>query len=162
MLEEEAMQVVESAQLPKGVLTRLQLLQILHQCRDQGLLLLRSLPANDPFEPEVHTWEPAYETLTDFLLGWEAYQNVKESPNSPDMPIYLVNRLASITFTVYLLERDSYNFFTSELWKNNLTGQDREDIQLMALSMMPSQQGEAYRDWVLNLFNRSMPSCREF
>ena len=162
LLEEEAMQVVESAQLPKGVLTRLQLLQILHQCRDQGLLLLRSLPANDPFEPEVHTWEPAYETLTDFLLGWEAYQNVKESPNSPDMPIYLVNRLASITFTVYLLERDSYNFFTSELWKNNLTGQDREDIQLMALSMMPSQQGEAYRDWVLNLFNRSMPSCREF
>ncbi|MEH2045235.1 MAG: hypothetical protein V7L12_18505 [Nostoc sp.] len=160
LLEEEAMQVVESTQSPKGVLTRSQLLQILHQCRDQGLLLLRSLPADDPFEPEVHTWEPAYETLTDFLLAREAYQNVKESPNSPDMPIYLVDRPASITLAVYLLGRDGYNFFTSELWKNNLTGQGREDVQLMALSMMPSQQVEAYREWVLNLFSRNMPTCR--
>ncbi len=160
LLEEEAMQVVESAQSPKGILTRPQLLQILHQCRDQGLLLLRSLPADDPFEPEVHTWEPAYETLTDFLLAWEAYQNVKESPNSPEMPTYLVGRSASITLAVYLLGREGYNFFTSELWKNNLTGQSREDVQLMALSMMPSQQVEAYQDWVLKLFSQNMPTCR--
>lgn len=160
LLEEEAMQVVESAQSPKGILTRPQLLQILHQCRDQGLLMLRSLPSDDPFEPEVHTWEPAYETLTDFLLAWEAYQNFKESPNSPDMPIYLVDRPASIRLAVYLLGRDGHNFFTSELWKNNLTGQDREDVQLMALSMMPSQEVEAYREWVLKLFSRNMPTCR--
>ncbi|MBW4426774.1 MAG: hypothetical protein KME50_20575 [Nostoc desertorum CM1-VF14] len=160
LIEEEAMQVVESTQSPKGVLTRSQLLQILHQCRDQGLLMLRSLPSDDPFEPEVHTWEPAYETLTDFLLAWEAYQNVKELPNSLDMPTYLMDRPASIRLAVYLLGRDGHNFFTSELWKNNLTGHEREDVQLMALSMMPSQQVEAYQEWVLNLFSRNMPTCR--
>jgi hypothetical protein len=160
LLEQEAMQAVESAQSLTGILTRSQLLQVLHQCRDQGLLLRRSLPSDDPFDTEIHTWEPAYETLTDFLLAWEAYQNVKQLPNSPDMPAYLVNRAASTTLAVYLLGKDGYNFFTSELWKNNLTGQDREDVQLMALSMMPSQSAEAYQDWVLNLFSLNMPTCR--
>ena len=157
--EEEMLQAVESAQSPKGILNRLQLLQILNQCCDQGLLLRQSMPSDDPLALETNTWEPAYETLTDFLLAWEAYQNVKQSPNSHDMPPYLVHRQASITLAVYLLEKDGYNFFTSELWKNNLTGERRENIQLIVLSMMPCQQGEAYREWVLNLFSRNMPTC---
>ncbi len=157
--EEEVLQTVESAQSPKGILNRSQLLQILHQCRDQGLLLRRSMPSDDPFAPEINTWEPAYETLTDFLLAWEAYQNAKQSPSNHDMPPYLVHRQASITLAVYLLEKDGHNFFTSELWKNNLTGERREDIQLIVLSMMPPHQGEAYREWVRNLFSRNMPTC---
>lgn len=159
LLEVQAMQVVESAQSPTGILTRSQLLHILNQCRDQGLLLRRSMPS-DPFAPEIHTWEPAYETLTDFLLAWEAYQTAKEFPKSHDMPAYLEDRLESVTLAIYLLGKDGFNFFASELWKNDLKGQGREHFQLMALSMMPSQQGEAYRDWVLNLFSRNMPTCR--
>jgi hypothetical protein len=157
--EEEVMQAVESAQTPKGILNRSQLLHILNQCRDQGLLLRRSMPSDDLFAPEINTWEPAYETLTDFLLAWEAYQNAKKSPNNPDMPPYLVHRTASVRLAVYLLEKDGHNFFDSELWKNHLTGQRREDIQFTVLSMIPSHQGEAYREWVLNLFSRDMPTC---
>ncbi|HEY9800468.1 MAG TPA: hypothetical protein V6D25_08930 [Leptolyngbyaceae cyanobacterium] len=157
--EEEVLQAVESAQIPKGILNRSQLLQILNQCRDHGLLLRRSMPSDDLFAPEINTWEPAYETLTDFLLAWEAYQNAKESPNNPDMPPYLVHRPASVTLAVYLLEKDGHNFFDSELWKNNLTGQRREDVKFTVLSMIPSHQGEAYREWVLNLFSQDMPTC---
>jgi len=158
--QEEALQAIESAQKTKGVLSRLQLLRILHKCRDSGLLLLRSQPSNDPFEEESYIWEPAYETLTDFLLAWEAYESAKLSPENPDMPEYLKYRDDAITLAVYLLGKDGHNFLTSKLWSNDLSDERREDLQLTAISMMPSTQALVHRDWVQSLFTPNMPNCR--
>jgi hypothetical protein len=159
--QEQALQTIESAQKTKGVLSRLQLLPILHKCRDSGLLLRKSWPSDNPFEEEIYTWEPAYETLTDFLLAWEAYESAKLSAENPDMPEYLRYRGDAVTLAVYLLAKDGHNFLTSKLWSNNLHDKQRQDLQLIAISMMPSKQALAYRDWVQNLFIKNMPSCRE-
>ncbi len=157
---EDAFQAIESAQKTKGVLSRSQLLRILHKCRDYGLFLLRSQPSDDPFEEEIYAWEPAYETLTDFLLAWEAYESAKSSPKNPDMPEYFKHRGDAITLAVYLLGKDGHNFLTSKLWSNCLSDSQREDLQLIAISMMPSTQALVYRDWVQSLLTQNMPSCR--
>lgn len=139
---------------------RPQLLRILHKCRDYGLLLLRSQPSDDPFEEDIYTWEPAYETLTDFLLAREAYENAKSFPENPDIPEYLKHRGDAITLAVYLLGKDGHDFLTSKLWSNNLSEKQREDLQLTAISMMPSTQASVYRDWVQSFFTQNMPNCR--
>ncbi len=159
--QEEALKVVEEYQKTKGILSRSQLLRIFQKCHDCGLLLLRSQPSDDPFEEENYTWEPAYETLTDFLLAWEAYDSIKAEPhNHPKLPSYLKSRNDTIALTVHLLGQKGFNFVTSKLWSNDVKGQEREDLQLTVILTMPPSLGLAHQDWVKELFTSSMPSCR--
>ncbi len=161
LLQAEALKVAESAQKTPGILSDTQLLNILEKCRDRGLLLLRSQPSDDPFEGELLFWEPAYETITDFLLAWEAHNAATMNLNNPEMPAYLMYRDNAITLAAYLLGMDGYDFFTTGLWSNNLSIEKREELRLTTILMMPPDKGENYRTWVIEIFKRNMPSCRK-
>jgi hypothetical protein len=158
--QDEALRFVEESQKTKDILSRSQLLRVFQKCRDCGLLLLSSQPSNNPFEDETYTWEPAYETLTDFLLAWEAYDSFKADLNNPDLPLYLKHRNNAIALTVHLLSQDGFNFLASKLWSNDIKVQRRKDLQLTAILTMPPSLRSAYQDWVKELFTSSMPSCR--
>ncbi|MEQ9000762.1 MAG: hypothetical protein RID53_30200 [Coleofasciculus sp. B1-GNL1-01] len=159
--QEKALQVAEAVQKTPGILSKPQLLSILDNCLNHGLLLLRKQPSDDPLEPDLLLWEPAYETLTDFLLAWEAYNNAKTDPDTPTMPTYLKDRENTIVLTAYLLGKEGYDFFTTGLWSNDLSEQKREELRLTTILMMPPEKGLAYQDWVVELFQRNMPSCRK-
>lgn len=158
--QEEALQVVEESQKTKGILSRSQLLRVFQKCRDCGLLLLSSYPSDNPFEDEIYTWETAYETLTDFLLAWEAHDSLKTDLDNPNLPSYLKYRNNAIALTVHLLSQESFNFLNSKLWSNDIKGKERENLQLTAILTMPPSLGSAHRDWVKELLSSSMPSCR--
>ncbi|MEQ8752522.1 MAG: hypothetical protein RID09_03255 [Coleofasciculus sp. G1-WW12-02] len=157
----KALQVAEAAQKTPGILSKPQFLSILDNCLNHGLLLLTSQPSDDPLEPDLLLWEPAYETLTDFLLALEAYNSAKNDPATPTMPTYLKYRANAIVLTAYLLGKEDYDFFATGLWRNDLSEQEREELRLRTILMMPPQQGLAYQDWVVELFQRNMPSCRK-
>jgi hypothetical protein len=157
----KALQVAEAAQKTPGILSTPQLSRILDNCLNHGLLLLRKQSSDDPLEPDLLLWEPAYETLTDFLLAWEAYNSAKTDPTTPTMPTYLKYRENAIVLTAYLLGKEGYDFFATGLWVNDLSEQEREELRLRTILMMPPQQGLAYQDWVVELFQRNMPSCRK-
>ncbi|WP_442932771.1 phosphorylase family protein [Microcoleus sp. herbarium13] len=161
LLQEEALKVAESAQKIPGILSGQQLLNILEKCRDRGFLLLRSQPSDDPFEGDLLFWEPAYETITDFLLAWEAHKEAKTNLNNPEMPNYLMYRDNAITLAAYLLGMDGYDFFTTGLWSNNLSIKKREEICLTTILIMTPAQGKNYVNWVIEIFKRNMPSCRK-
>jgi len=160
LLQAEAL---NSAQRTSDVLTRQQLLNILDKCLDHGLLLLRRQPSDDPFEGDLLFWEPAYETVTDFLLAWEACKEAARARNlsNPEMPAYLWYRGNAITLAAYLLGMKGYDFFTTGLWSNSLSLQEREELRLTTILMMPPDKGEDYRGWVIEIFKRNMPSCRK-
>jgi hypothetical protein len=153
--------VAEAAQKIPGILSKPQLSSLLDNCLNHGLLLLTSQPSDDPLERDLLLWEPAYETLTDFLLAWEAYNSAKTDPTTPTMPTYLKDRENAIVLTVYLLGKEGYDFFATGLWANDLSEQKREELRLRTILMMPPKQGLAYQDWVVELFQRNMPSCRK-
>ncbi len=157
----EALQVAEEGQTSPGVLSRLQLSRILDKCLEHGLLLLRRQPSDDPLEADILFWEPAYETLTDFLLAWEAYNSAKANPATPNMPMYLKYRENALVLAAYLLGKEGYDFFATGLWANDLSDQRREDLRLTTILMMPPERGLEYRDWVAEIFKRDMPSCRQ-
>lgn len=158
--QEKALQVAEAIQKTPGILSKPQLLSILDNCLNHGLLLLRKQPSDDPLEPDLLLWEPAYETLTDFLLAWEAYNSAKTDLAAPTMPTYLKDRENAIVLTAYLLGKEGYDFFATGLWINDLSEQEREELRLRTILMMPPEKGLAYQDWVVELFQRNMPSCR--
>jgi hypothetical protein len=124
-------------------------------------LLQRIQPSDDPFESPLHFWEPAYETITDFLIAWEAHKEAKTNLNNPDMPAYLMYRGNAITLAAYLLGMDGYDFFTTGLWSNNLSIKEREELRLTTILMMTPDKGKIYRTWVIEIFKRNMPSCRK-
>jgi len=157
----KALQVAEAAQKTPGILSTPQLSRILDNCLNHGLLLLKRQPSDDPLEPDLLLWEPAYETLTDFLLAWEAYNSAKTDPTTPTMPTYLKYRENAIVLTAYLLGKEGYDFFATGLWVNDLSEPEREELRLKTILMMPPQQGLAYQDWVVELFQRNMPNCRK-
>jgi hypothetical protein len=160
LLQAKALDVIDSAQSTPGVLSRQQLLHILDKCLDHGLLLLRRQPSDDPFEGDLLFWEPAYETVTDFLLAWEAYNEAVTNLSNPEMPAYLWNRDNAITLAAYLLGMEGYDFFTTGLW-SNLSLEKREELRLTTILMMPPDKGEDYQTWVIEIFKRNMPSCRK-
>jgi hypothetical protein len=157
----EALQVAEEGQTSPGVLSRLQLSRILDKCLEHGLLLLRRQRSDDPLEADILFWEPAYETLTDFLLAWEAYNSAKANPATPNMPMYLKYRENALVLAAYLLGMDGYDFFATGLWASDLSDQRREDLRLTTILMMPPERGLEYPDWVAEIFKRDMPSCRQ-
>ena len=164
ILQAEALKVAESAQNTPGILSDTQLLNILEKCRDRGLLLLSSQPSDDPdspFKKKLLFWEPAYETITDFLLAWEAHKEAKTNLSNPEMPAYLRHRDNAIILAAYLLGMDGYDFFTTGLWSNNLSIEKREELRLTTILMMPPDKGQDYRTWVIEIFKRNMPSCRK-
>jgi hypothetical protein len=157
----EALQVAEEAQRTLGILSRQQLLNILDKCLDQGLLLLQRHSSDDPLEGDLLFWEPAYETLTDFLLASEACKDAKTNPATPDMPTYLRYRNNAIVLAAYLLGMEGCDFFATGLWSNDLSDEYREELRLTTILMMSPERGANYRDWVIEVFNRNMPSCRK-
>ena len=164
ILQAEALKVAESAQNTPGILSDTQLLNILEKCRDRGLLLLSSQPSDDPdspFKKKLLFWEPAYETITDFLLAWEAHKEAKTNLSNPEMPAYLRHRDNAIILAAYLLGMDGYDFFTTGLWSNSLSIEKREELRLTTILMMPPDKGQDYRTWVIEIFKRNMPSCRK-
>ncbi|MEG4326087.1 hypothetical protein QUA81_21515 [Microcoleus sp. F6_B4] len=160
LLQAEALKVAEIAQKIPGILSCQQLLNILERCRDRGLLLLRSQPSDD-LDGDLLFWEPAYETITDFLLAWEAHKEAKTNLNNPEMPDYLMYRDNAITLAAYLLGMDGYDFFTTGLWSNNLSIKKREEICLTTILIMTPAKGKNYGNWVIEIFKRNMPSCRK-
>ncbi|AFZ43386.1 hypothetical protein PCC7418_1184 [Halothece sp. PCC 7418] len=158
---EKALQIAERAQKIPNLISSEQLLNILEKCRDYGLLLERKQPSDDPLEGDSIFWEPAYQTITDFLLASEAYQEAKTNLNNPEMPDYLKFRDNAIALAVYLLGMDDYDFFHTELWSNQLSTEEREELHLTTILMMSPRKGQDYRDWVIEIFKRNMPSCRE-
>jgi hypothetical protein len=161
LLQAEALQVAYSAQRTPGVFSRQQLSHILDKCLEHGLLLLRRQSSDDPFEGDLLFWEPAYETITDFLLAWEAHNEAKTNLSNPEMPAYLIYRSNAITLAAYLLGMEGYDFFTPGLWSSNLSPEYREELRLTTILMMPPDKGENYRTWVIEIFKRNMPSCRK-
>jgi nucleoside phosphorylase len=161
LLPKKALKKAKKAQQTPGILSCRQLLNILEKCRDRGLLLLSSQPSNRASKGNIILWEPAYETITDFLLAEEAHNAAKMNPNNPEMPAYLMYRGNAITLAAYLLGMDGYDFFTTGLWSNNLSIKEREELRLTTILMMPPDQGENYRTWVIEIFKRNMPSCRK-
>ncbi len=157
----EALQITEEAQRTPGILSRQQLSRILDKCLEQGLLLLRRQPSDDPLEGDILFWEPAYETLTDFLLASEACKNVKTNPATSNMPAYLRNRGNAIVLAAYLLGMEGCDFFATGLWSNDLSHEYREELRLTTILIMLPERGANYRDWVIEVFNRNMPSCRK-
>jgi hypothetical protein len=160
ILQAEALQIAEAGQKNPGILSRQQLLYILDNCLAHGLLLLRRQSSDDPFEGDLLFWEPAYESIADFLLAWEAYKQAKINLSNPEMPAYLNYRDDAITLAAYLLGMNGYDFFSTGLWSNNLSTREREELQLITILMMPPGKGENYRDWVIEIFKINMPSCR--
>lgn len=158
---EKALQIAERTQKIPNLISSEQLLNILEKCRDYGLLLERKQPSADPLEGDSIFWEPAYQTITDFLLAWEAYQEAKTNLNNPEMPDYLKFRDNAIALAVYLLGMDDYDFFRTELWSNQLSTEEREELRLTTILMMSPQKGQDCRGWVIEIFKRDMPSCRE-
>ena len=161
LLQAKALELANKAQKTPNILSIQKLLNILEKCRDCGLLLQRIQPSEDPFESPLHFWEPAYETITDFLIAWEAHKEAKTNLNNPDMPAYLMYRGNAITLAAYLLGMDGYDFFTTGLWSNNLSIKEREELRLTTILMMTPDKGEIYRTWVIEIFKRNMPSCRK-
>ena len=161
LLQAKALEIANKAQKTPNILSLQKLLNILEKCRDCGLLLHRIQPSEDPFESPLHFWEPAYETITDFLIAWEAHKEAKTNLNNPEMPAYLMYRGNAITLAVYLLGMDGYDFFTTGLWSNNLSIKEREKLRLTTILMMTTDKGENYRNWVIEIFKRNMPSCRK-
>ena len=159
LLQAEAVQIITKK--TSGILSDQQLLNILDKCLEHGLLLLRRQTSDDPFEGELLFWEPAYETVTDFLLAWEACNEAATNLGNPDMPVYLWNRGNAITLTAYLLGMKGYDFFITGLWSNSLILEEREKLRLTTILMMPPEKGEEYRAWVIEIFKRNMPSCRK-
>jgi hypothetical protein len=160
LLQSEVLQVAETGQRTPGILSRQQLLYILDNCLNHGLLLLRRQSSEDPLEGDLLFWEPAYESITDFLLAWEAHKQAKINLHNPEMPSYLKYRGDAITLAAYLLGMKGYDFFTTGLWSNNLSTEKREELRLITILMMPPDKGENYRNWVIEIFTRNMPSCR--
>jgi hypothetical protein len=161
LLQAEVLNIIDSAQRTPGVLSRQQLSNILDKCLDYGLLLLRRKSSDDPFEGDLHLWEPAYETVTDFLLAWEACNEAATNLSNPEMPAYLWYRSNAITLAAYLLGMKGYDFFTTGLWSNDLSTEKREELRLTTILMMPPKKGMDYRAWVTEIFKRNMPSCRK-
>ena len=161
LLQAEALQVIDSAQRTPGVLSRQQLLNILDKCLDHGILLLTRQSSDDPFEGDLLFWEPAYETVTDFLLAWEACNEAERNLSNPEIPAYLRHRGNAITLAAYLLGMKGYDFFTTGLWSNNLRLEKREELRLTTILMMPPEKGKDYQTWVIEIFKRDMPSCRK-
>ncbi|MBE9114453.1 hypothetical protein IQ249_00950 [Lusitaniella coriacea LEGE 07157] len=161
LLQAEALQVIDNAQRTPGILSHQQLSNILDKCLDHGLLLLRKQPSEDPFEGDLLFWEPAYETVTDFLLAWEACNEAATNLSNPEMPAYLRYRGNAIALAAYLLGMKGYDLFTTELWSNSLSLKEREALHLTTILMMPPEKGENYRAWVIEIFKRNMPSCRK-
>jgi len=161
LLQAEVLQVINSAQRTPGVLSPKQLLNILDQCLEHGLLLLRKQPSDDPFEGDLLFWEPAYETVTDFLIAWEAYKEAETNLSNPEMPAYLWHRGNAITLAAYLLGMKGYDTFTTGLWLNSLSIEEREGLRLTIILMMPPDKGEMFQAWVIEIFKRNMPSCRK-
>ena len=158
--QDQALQIVAKGQRTKDLLSRSQLLNILEKCSDAGLLLQTRQSSEDPFEGEIVLWEPAYETITDYLLAWEAYKQAKNDINNPNLPKSLRDHLDAVVITVYLLGMDGYDFFTAGLWAEDLDLESRENLRLRSILAMSPTKGEEYRDWVIEIFKRNMPSCR--
>lgn len=158
---DEALDVIEAAIKPKAVFTREQLLALLHQCSDSGLLLFSRMPTENPLDDDICLWEPAYEFLTDYFLASEAVKSVKESQACKDIPEYLRQRPNARTLTVSLLGAEGYHFLESGLWERDFGPESREELQLAAILTMPTSFAEYYRPWVMQMFTRNMPSCRQ-
>jgi len=154
---QEALRAAES-RLPAGVFSPDRLLWVLEQCRDRGLLLVRSF---DGFLDDEWAWEPAYQVLMDYLLAEEACQLALEDLEEPNMPDYLQQRFEAQVMTVSHLEAKGHRFFDSKLWENSLSPDQRENLQLSTISMLPQERALEYRDFVAKIFTRSMPSCRQ-
>jgi hypothetical protein len=159
--QDQALEIVAKGQRTKDLLSRSQLLNILEKCSDAGLLLQTRQSSEDPFEGEIVLWEPAYETITDYLLAWEAYKQAKNDINNPNLPKSLRDHLDAVVITVYLLGMDGYDFFTAGLWAEDLDLESRENLRLRSILAMSPTKGEEYRDWVIEIFKRNMPSCRK-
>lgn len=157
---QEALQVAASRLHPAGLFSPDRLLWILEQCRDRGLLLVRS-ESFDSFTDDEWTWEPAYQVLMDYLLAEEACQRALEGLEAPNMPDYLQQRFEAQVMTVSLLEGKGHRFFESKLWEHSLSPGQRENLQLSAILMLPRERALEYRDFVVKIFTRSMPSCRQ-
>ncbi|MEC4807329.1 MAG: hypothetical protein SAJ12_21305 [Jaaginema sp. PMC 1079.18] len=161
LLQAEALQIVDNAQRTPDILSRKQLSNILDKCLNYGLLRLRRQPSDDPFEGDLLFWEPAYETVTDFLLAWEACNEATTNLSNPEMPAYLRHRDNAITLAAYLLGMKGYDFLTTGLWSDSLSLEKREELRLTTIAMMPPEKGEDYRAWVIEIFKKDMPSCRK-
>lgn len=157
---QEAFRAAESRLRPAGVFSLDRLPWILEQCRDWGLLLVRS-ESFDGFSDGEWTWEPAYQVLTDYLLAEEACQFALEDLQAPNIPDYLQQRVEAQVMTVSLLEAKGHRFFESRLWENSLPIGQRENLQLSAIPMLPRERAFEYRDFIAKIFTRSMPSCRQ-
>jgi hypothetical protein len=155
---QEALRTAESRLRPVGVFSLERLLWILEQCRDRGLLLVRS-ESSDDFLDDEWSWEPAYQVLMDYLLAEEACQLALQDLEAPNMPDYLQQRFEAQVMTVSLLEAKGHRFFESKLWENSLPPDQRENLQLSAILMLPRERALEYRDFVAKIFTRSMPSC---
>jgi hypothetical protein len=160
LVTEEALQAAASCLRLAGMFSQDKLLRILVQCRDRGLLLVRS-ESFDGFPGDEWTWEPAYQVLMDYLLAEEACQLALEDLEAPNMPDYLQQRFEAQVMTVSLLEAKGHRFFESRLWENSLPPDQRENLQLSTIPMLPRERALEYRDFIAKIFTRSMPSCRQ-
>jgi hypothetical protein len=161
--EDEVLTIIENAQTPSGIFSRSQLLNILNQCSDRGLLLKQArYDREDPLTGETYTWQLTNQNITDFLLAYEAFQLVKSDPDQYlDLPPYLEKHPEAIVLAIHLLSEKGFNFYKSKLWSNSIQNTRRESIQLTVLSTIPVNYSATYQQWVQDLFVRDMPTCQE-
>lgn len=158
--QEDALDIAESAQETSNVLTRNQLLQVLERCRDHGFLLAQRQSNEDPLKSDVWRWEPAYETVTDFLLAWTVAQGVGDGTSGAALPEYVKDRYDSLNLLATILGGRGVEFVESGLWRGDLAPNTREHLQMRALRSMPAEEARKHAGWVRGLLVRDMPTCR--
>jgi hypothetical protein len=131
---------------------------ILEQLRDYGLLLV-STSREKSFGPHSRTWEPAFEALTDFLLAHEAKTQIEAGNTTSTIPPFLRLRPDAATVTIAMLGAAGFDLLASGLWNSDLSSNDREGLQRVALLHAPRH--ETGEGWARGQFTRSMPACRQ-
>jgi hypothetical protein len=161
--EEEILEIVEQSQKPSSILSRPQLLDILNQCSDRGLLLKRTqYNIEDLLDGDTYTWDLASQSITDFLLACEAFFSVKDNSDKYlNLPPYLEKYPDAVLLSINLISETGFDFYNSKLWADSIHSKRRENIQLTVLSMIATNHSVKYLDWVKELFIHDMPTCQE-
>jgi hypothetical protein len=169
---------------PRGLLTPGDTVALLEACSEAGLLLKRIQSSEDEFAPGLVLWEPALQSVGDFLLGraladrtlgskftrrlpkwmrrglrWVATRVLRRRDTKADL-LELLWRGGASQIAATLLAQQGFNVCDTPPWVDVLAPHDLERLHLAALPSIAADGAKQQQDWVAARMVASMPSCR--
>lgn len=156
--DDEALDQADASIAPRGAIPRPELHELLEALADYGLLLRTRVPSPG-LDADSYEWQPAFETLSDYLLAVEAQSDILASPPPAKAPEYLQTRRDALALAITISGTKGFCALSVGLWEDDV-GDAKDLLQLRALLASPPDEAVAHSDWVKTQLTHSMPSCR--